>query len=142
MHDMDEWAKAADPHFKYESHTALLKQNKNRKIVIFSSFADTTEWVATQSKQHRFTRTLLYTGSSKSGGRTIITQNFDATLRSAEQKNDYGIIVATGALSEGFNLHGDSRKAGCFERRGGNLPPVAMCLIRHGQPCFRLPPFA
>jgi hypothetical protein len=83
----------------------LLKENKKRKIVIFSSFADTAVWVATQLKQHGFTRTLLYTGSSKSGDRTIITQNFDASLKPVEQKNDYDIIVATDALSEGFNLH-------------------------------------
>jgi superfamily II DNA or RNA helicase len=91
---------------KVESEIAkLLKQNKNRKIVIFSSFADTANWVAVQLKQRRFPRTLLYTGSSKSGERTIITQNFDASLKPAEQKNDYDIIVATDALSEGFNLH-------------------------------------
>jgi superfamily II DNA or RNA helicase len=83
----------------------LLKQNKNRKIVVFSSFADTANWVATQLKQHGFTRTLLYTGSSKSGERTIITRNFDASLKKSEQKNDFDIIVATDALSEGFNLH-------------------------------------
>lgn len=83
----------------------LLKQNKNRKIVIFSSFADTATWVATQLKQHGFDRTLLYTGSSQSSARTVITQNFDASLKKSEQKDDYDIIVATDALSEGFNLH-------------------------------------
>jgi superfamily II DNA or RNA helicase/HKD family nuclease len=91
---------------KVESEIAkLLKENKKRKIVIFSSFADTASWIAIQLKLHGFTRTLLYTGSSKSGERTIITQNFDASLKLTEQKNDYDIIVATDALSEGFNLH-------------------------------------
>ncbi len=51
------------------------------------------------------TRTLLYTGSSKNSERTVIAQNFDASLKASEQKNDYDIIVATDALSEGFNLH-------------------------------------
>jgi len=83
----------------------LLKQNKNRKIVIFSSFADTTTWVAVQLKQHGFSRTLLYTGSSKSSERVKIMQNFDASLKKSEQMNDFDIIVATDALSEGFNLH-------------------------------------
>lgn len=83
----------------------LLKQNKGRKIVIFSSFADTANWVANQLKQHGFTRTLLYTGSSRSSDRTVIIHNFDASLEKMEQKNDYDIIVATDALSEGFNLH-------------------------------------
>ena len=85
--------------------SALLNQNKDRKIVIFSSFADTASWVVAQLKQHGFARTVLYTGSSKLSDRTVITQNFDASLKKSEQKNDYDIIVATDALSEGFNLH-------------------------------------
>jgi hypothetical protein len=61
--------------------------------------------VATQLKQHGFARTLLYTGSSTPSERLTVTQNFDASLKKSEQKNDYDIIVATDALSEGFNLH-------------------------------------
>jgi len=83
----------------------LLRENKNRKIVIFSSFADTATWVKSQLEKLGLNRTLLYTGSSKSSDRHIITQNFDASLKKSEQKNDYDIIVATDALSEGFNLH-------------------------------------
>jgi superfamily II DNA or RNA helicase/HKD family nuclease len=85
--------------------TRLLKENKHRKIVIFSSFADTATWVAGQLKQHGFQRTLLYTGSSKSSDRAVVSENFDATLKKSEQKDDFDIIVATDALSEGFNLH-------------------------------------
>jgi superfamily II DNA or RNA helicase/HKD family nuclease len=84
---------------------SLLKANKNMKIVIFSSFADTAEWLAGQLVERGLSRTLLYTGSSKSNERVIIKQNFDASVKKAEQKNDYDIIVATDALSEGFNLH-------------------------------------
>ncbi|MCL2159972.1 MAG: phospholipase D-like domain-containing protein, partial [Oscillospiraceae bacterium] len=47
----------------------LFKQNKSRKIVIFSSYADTASWVAAQLQQHGFNRTFLYTGSSKSSDR-------------------------------------------------------------------------
>jgi superfamily II DNA or RNA helicase/HKD family nuclease len=83
----------------------LLRENKDRKIVIFSSFADTARWVAEQLKQQGFQRTLLYTGSSKSSDRTVIMQNFDAALKKSEQKDDFDIIVATDALSEGLNLH-------------------------------------
>jgi superfamily II DNA or RNA helicase len=91
---------------KVESEiTKLLERDPKRKIVIFSSFADTASWVAEQLKQRGLARTLLYTGSSKTGDRTIITKNFDASLKVSEQSNDYDIIVATDALSEGFNLH-------------------------------------
>lgn len=80
----------------------LLQENINRKIVIFSSYADTAEWVAKNLKEHNF-RTFLYTGSSTKEDKKLVSENFDASYK--EQKNDYDIIVATDALSEGFNLH-------------------------------------
>ena len=80
----------------------LLQENINRKIVIFSSYADTAEWVAKNLKEHNF-RTFLYTGSSTTEDKKIVSENFDASYK--DQKNDYDIIVATDALSEGFNLH-------------------------------------
>lgn len=83
----------------------LLIDNPNRKIVIFSSFADTAEWVAKNLIEHGFSRTLLYTGSSDASKRQVVTENFDASLANAKQKNEFDIIVATDALSEGFNLH-------------------------------------
>jgi superfamily II DNA/RNA helicase/HKD family nuclease len=83
----------------------LLAENNKRKIVIFSSFSDTAEWVAKNLKEHGFYRTLLYTGSSANIDRRIVSENFDASLPHDKQKNDYDIIVATDALSEGFNLH-------------------------------------
>lgn len=85
--------------------SCLLDQNPQRKIVIFSSYADTASWVAYKLKQDGFSRTLLYTGSSKSSDRIVIKKNFDASLDKSEQDNDYDIIVATDALSEGFNLN-------------------------------------
>lgn len=87
-----------------EKISDLLKENKNRKIVIFSSFADTSEWVQKNLKKI-FPRTTLYTGKSSPKIRKDIKQNFDASLPPEIQKNDYDIIVATDALSEGFNLH-------------------------------------
>jgi superfamily II DNA or RNA helicase/HKD family nuclease len=96
-----------DPKFMKvkEEIAQRLEQNKNRKIVIFSSYADTAKWVSEQLKENGFERTLLYTGSSKSGDRIVVTRNFDASLKKSEQKDDFDIIVATDALSEGFNLH-------------------------------------
>lgn len=84
---------------------SLLRENNSRKIVIFSSFADTAEWVAKCLCEHGFYRTLLYTGASKSINRRVVIENFDASFDKTKQKNDYDIIVATDALSEGFNLH-------------------------------------
>lgn len=82
----------------------LLSENPERKIVIFSGYADTAEYVAKNLREHGFERTLLYTGSSGNELKKVVSENFDASF-DGEQKNDYDIIVATDALSEGFNLH-------------------------------------
>ena len=82
----------------------LLNENSERKIVIFSGYADTAEYVARNLRDHGFDRTLLYTGSSSNDLKKVVSENFDASY-DGEQKNDYDIIVATDALSEGFNLH-------------------------------------
>lgn len=81
----------------------LLQENPQRKIVIFTSYADTAEWVAKNLKDHGLYRTFLYTGGSSYEDKKTVSENFDASYK--DQKNDYDIIVATDALSEGFNLH-------------------------------------
>ena len=83
----------------------MLLENEKRKIVIFSSFADTAAWVAKNLRKSGFNRTFLYTGSSSEKDKQIVSQNFDASLPKSKQKDDFDIIVATDALSEGFNLH-------------------------------------
>ena len=89
---------------KVESEIArLIEEYPERKIVIFSSYADTAEWVAKNLKNHGFERTFLYTGGSTKEDKKTVSENFDASYKT--QKNDYDIIVATDALSEGFNLH-------------------------------------
>lgn len=82
----------------------LLKENPKRKIVIFSTFADTAEYVKGKLEKDGF-KVLLYTGGSTKLDRNVVKQNFDASYKQSEQTNDYDIIVATDALSEGFNLN-------------------------------------
>ena len=82
----------------------LLKNNSERKIVVFSSFADTADYVQSKLQTDGF-RALLYTGGASKTDRSVVKQNFDASCPVAEQANDYDIIVATDALSEGFNLN-------------------------------------
>jgi len=51
-------------------------------------------------------RILKYTSSDASKEmKKTIRANFDAGISSPEQKNDYDVLVATDALSEGYNLH-------------------------------------
>ena len=84
----------------------LLREDGQRKIVVFSSFADTVNYVSDNLKLRGFTKTMAYTAkhASKSSRKTI-EQNFDASIEESEQRDDFEILVATDALSEGFNLH-------------------------------------
>ncbi|MEG1751516.1 MAG: helicase-related protein [Clostridia bacterium] len=81
----------------------LLNENKTRKIVVFSTYADTAEYVKDRLEKNNF-KVLLYTGNSAHVDREVVKANFDASYK-GEQKNLYDIIVATDALSEGFNLN-------------------------------------
>ena len=71
--------------------------------MIFSYFAATADYVKEKLDNEGY-RVFLYTGSSKKTDRTIVKENFDASY-SGEQKDEYDIIIATDALSEGFNLN-------------------------------------
>mgnify|MGYP002625090489 CR=1 FL=1 len=95
-----------DPKYDEISKTIakLLKENHSRKIVVFSSYADTANYVHNRLTSDGF-RSLLYTGKAARVDREIVRNNFDASCLPSEQANDYDIIVATDALSEGFNLN-------------------------------------
>lgn len=82
----------------------LLVENPKRKIVIFSSFSDTANYVSHRLIDDGF-KAFLYTGNSGRGDRSKVRLNFDASCKEFEKKNDYDIIIATDALSEGFNLN-------------------------------------
>lgn len=82
----------------------LLEEDKDRKIVVFSSYADTAEYVKDHLERDGF-RVLLYTGGASRVDRSVVKCNFDASCKPSDQANDFDIIVATDALSEGFNLN-------------------------------------
>ncbi|MDR2267384.1 MAG: phospholipase D-like domain-containing protein [Christensenellaceae bacterium] len=82
----------------------LLKEVPDRKIVIFSYFADTARYVYEMLLAANI-RALLFTGSTPGKYRNIVRENFDASYPQGQQKNEYDVIVATDALSEGFNLN-------------------------------------
>lgn len=84
----------------------LLKENNKRKIVIFSSYKDTVDYLYTKMVDHGFDRVTKYTASEGTGAyKKIIRQEFDASIPEIQQTNDFDVLIATDALSEGFNLH-------------------------------------
>ena len=80
-----------------------LKKESKRKIIIFTEFSDTANYLYDKIKKHF--RVNFYTSkeSSNKKKKMEIAQNFDASNKN--QKNDFDILIATDAISEGFNLH-------------------------------------
>jgi superfamily II DNA or RNA helicase/HKD family nuclease len=79
-----------------------IKSDPARKIVVFSEFADTANYLYDNLKNRL--RVFKYSSDDNTkGNRQVIRDNFDAGYSSP--KNDYDILIATDAISEGFNLH-------------------------------------
>ncbi len=83
-----------------------IAEDPSRKIVIFSAYADTVEYLFNQMKKRGVQRIFHYTAAYSSvQNKDIIRSNFDAGLPDNKQSNDYDVLIATDALSEGYNLH-------------------------------------
>jgi superfamily II DNA/RNA helicase/ribosomal protein S15P/S13E len=108
----DKWDKIlksknfADPKFSKfnEFIKDLLNKEKNRKLLIFSEFADTADYLYEKLKANNI-RVFKYTSADaiKKENREIIKKNFDASAEN--QQNDYDVLVATDTIAEGFNLN-------------------------------------
>jgi len=88
-------------------HHLLKKQINNdpkRKIIVFSEFADTVDYLYDCLKNDL--RVFKYTSRvANHKNKEIISTNFDAGIDLDRQLNDYDILLATDAISEGYNLH-------------------------------------
>ena len=83
-----------------------LKKDPKRKIIIFTEFSDTANYLYLKLKK-LFKRINIYTSkeSSSTKKKKEIKDNFDAGINSKNQKKDHDILIATDTISEGFNLH-------------------------------------
>ncbi|QZE15249.1 hypothetical protein K4L44_05290 [Halosquirtibacter laminarini] len=81
-----------------------IKTEPKRKIIVFSEFADTINYLYKHTKNSL--RIIKYTAKdAKASIKETIRLNFDAGVPVNQQKNDYDILLATDAISEGYNLH-------------------------------------
>ena len=105
----DQWQSVSeDPKYNFfkEKITSSISREKNRKIIIFTEFSDTANYVFDKLSKDGIGRVYKYSSEDASKeNKEIIKHNFDAGLDKAKQKDDYDIIIATDAISEGFNLH-------------------------------------
>ncbi|MGC8728112.1 MAG: helicase-related protein [Elusimicrobiales bacterium] len=98
-----------EPHkydYKLKELIKILKDkiSKNEKVIIFSEYSDTVDYLAEQLKKENF-RIIKYDSSCSDSLKEEIKNNFDASKQEHFQKNDYDILITTDVLSEGINLH-------------------------------------
>ena len=105
---LNAWKKVdEDPKLKFivKNIKASLKEEAKRKIIVFTEFSDTADYLL-QEFQKSGVRTMMYSSNVASkAARQEIRQNFDAGFPENMQKDDYDVLVATDAISEGFSLH-------------------------------------
>lgn len=84
----------------------LLVDQAKRKIIVFSSYADTVDYLYDALGKRGMSRLVRYTSTSaNASSRNKIRANFDASLPASEQQDKYDVLLATDAVSEGYNLH-------------------------------------
>lgn len=94
---------------KIESFKILLRKmeqsDPKRKIIVFTEFADTADYLGKKLKDENL-KVFKYTSADASPkNKELIRSNFDAGYKIEMQENDYQILIATDAISEGYNLH-------------------------------------
>lgn len=104
-----EWSRTTnDPKYDFlkKRISESIIKDKKRKIVIFTEFSDTANYVYQKLNQEGFKRVFKYSSADASDeNKRIIRVNFDAGLEDSKQSDDFDVIIATDAISEGFNLH-------------------------------------
>lgn len=104
-----EWShNSDDPKYEFlkKKLSEVITKDRKRKVVIFTEFSDTANYVHRKLSDDGFKRVFKYSSEdSTDENKRIIRANFDAGLDEAKQADDYDVIIATDAISEGFNLH-------------------------------------
>lgn len=82
-----------------------LEEEPDRKIVVFSQYADTVEYLATQLEEKQLPVFYYSSKRASEANKKLIKTNFDAGVAEEMQAEEYKVLVATDAISEGYNLH-------------------------------------
>ncbi len=107
----DKWQKVlnknfVDPKFeKFEERIKMeLSRADNRKLLVFTEFADTADYLFNKLKNKNY-NVFKYTSKqgSQKENKKILKEEFDAS--SEKQKNNFRILIATDAIAEGYNLN-------------------------------------
>ena len=84
---------------------AQLSKEPRRKIIVFTEFADTADYLGKALHEYGLP-VFKYTSQDASPqNKQIINANFNAGEKKEYQRDNYQVLVATDAISEGYNLH-------------------------------------
>jgi len=94
---------------KYPKNRELINmlngELKNKKVIIFTEFIDTADFLEDLIKKEYTDRVFKYTGNSTEEDHKTVIYNFDANIKENNQENKYDILITTDVLSHGVNLH-------------------------------------
>jgi hypothetical protein len=80
--------------------------NLTGKLVIFSESVDTVRYLERQLKKRLNRQDIIaVTAKNRNSCKQVLRKCFDANIPAEEQSNDFNILIASDALSEGINLH-------------------------------------
>lgn len=82
-----------------------IKEEPNRKLIVFSEFSDTVDYLGEALTKAGLPAMKYTSADATPANKDRIRANFDAGLKQSMQQNDFQILVATDAISEGYNLH-------------------------------------
>ncbi len=82
-----------------------LEKENNRKIIVFTEFKDTADYLYEELKKHDLKVMEYSSAQASKANRIILRKNFDAGYPVNMQEDKFKILVATDTLSEGFSLH-------------------------------------
>jgi len=85
---------------KLDRFNQILKEQKDKKIVVFTESKQTAIYLEKKLKNPKL---LVVHGENRDKCKDTIRENFDANYE--DKKDDYDIIITTDTLSEGVNLH-------------------------------------
>jgi len=106
----DDWKKylsnPIDYDYKLKKLIQILSEkiNNKEKVIIFSEFEDTVNYLYDNLKE-KFKIVSYSSTKADDNLREEIKSNFDASVMDRDKKDNYDILITTDILSEGINLH-------------------------------------
>lgn len=82
-----------------------MKNEPERKLIVLSEFADTVNYLGDALAKAGLPVMKYTSADATPANKDLIRANFDAGMKPALQRNDYHVLIATDAISEGYNLH-------------------------------------